>query len=588
MSCYIKSLEWMCENKSILKLESINAYLQDLISKERIQTDLGWIEIGIVEKSDIQYEQEESRIILSDNTDYWITYDEESTNIDIISLTDVLARRLDGKGILNSRNYVGILDVGISDFEIIVKSKKSNYERDFNFLRESISEFCDDLLSRSSSYFSEHFEKSEEYVTDKVNYADIAYLRSKLSPDNFPVWVDYFIYHAEHKYVVEEQEKNISDIDEIDSEAYMDTLLGNQLVRTKKVRGRAGQLEKAPQFVKSVGYKVTYDTNENRFVKFFVVFLRDYLQEVLNDINEENGKLHREVEKMLQIVSEKLEHPFWNNISNIDNIPLNSQVLQKKYPYNLIFQMYTEFSMKSKASLGQLDCSFIVGQKDTPTLYQYWVFIMLFKFLAKKYDERYVASDWIFYDKNGLTFTLKEGRKSFARFIIDDNTQIDLLYNKTYDRRHVIGAGRSYSHELKPDISLELFKGKDLVAIMHLDAKYRLPFNGSDVPDDINKMHAYKDGILGTVGAFAICLADKPIVYHEEEMGWETDEVYPAVGACPLNLNPETLSQELAYIYRLVDEFTRIDIDNSAKHYSRIHIEKYHALYRKLMKVKED
>lgn len=587
MNLFIKSLEWICDNKSIFKLESINAYLQDLISKERIQTDLGWIDIGIVEKSDIQYVQEESSIIISDNTDYWITYDEESTNIDTISLADVLTRRLDGKGILNSRNYVGILDVGISDFEIVVKSKKMNYERDFNFLRESISEFCDDLLSRSSSYFSEHFEKSDEYVTDEVNYADIAYLRCKLSPDNFPAWVDYFIYHAEHKYIAEEQEKSISEIDEIVPESYMDSLIGNQLVRTKKVRGRAGNLEKAPQFVKSVGYQVTYDTNENRFVKFFVTFLRDYLQDVLNDIDEENGKLHREVEKMLQIVSGKLENPFWKNISNMDNLPFNSQVLQKKYPYNLLFQMYTDFSMKSKVSLGQLDRSFIVGQKDTPMLYQYWVFIMLFKFLARKYDERYVTSDWIFYDKNGLTFTLQEGRKSFARFIIDNNTQMELLYNKTYDRRHVIGAGRSYSHELKPDISLELFKGRDLVAIMHLDAKYRLPLNGSDVPDDINKMHAYKDGILGTVGAFAICLADKPIVYHEEEKGWETEEVYPAVGTCPLNLNPETLEQELDYIYRLVDEFAKIDINNFAQRYSRKHLVKYHALSRKLMKVKE-
>ena len=66
MNLFIKSLEWICDNKSIFKLESINAYLQDLISKERIQTDLGWIDIGIEEKSDIQYVQEESSIIISD------------------------------------------------------------------------------------------------------------------------------------------------------------------------------------------------------------------------------------------------------------------------------------------------------------------------------------------------------------------------------------------------------------------------------------------------------------------------------------------------------------------------------------------
>lgn len=329
MGCYIKSLEWTYENKLIFKLESISAYLQDLISKEQIKTNLGWIEICIVDNSDMQYEQEKSKIILSENTDYWVTYDVKNINIDSVSLTDVLTKNIAGKGILNSKNYVGILDIGISEFEIIVKSKKSNYERDFNFLRKSISEFGDELLSRSSSYFSEHFTKSEKYVTDKVNYADIAYLKSKLSPDKFPAWVDYFIYHAEHKYVEDEQERNISEVDEIDSESYMESLLGNQLVKTKKVKGRAGQLGKAPQYIKALGYKVTFDTNENRFVKFFVKFLRDYLQDVLSNIDEINGKLYREVEKMLQIVSEKLENPFWRNISNMENLPFNSQVLQK-------------------------------------------------------------------------------------------------------------------------------------------------------------------------------------------------------------------------------------------------------------------
>ena len=163
-----------------------------------------------------------------------------------------------------------------------------------------------------------------------MNYADIAYLRDMLSPDKFPSWIDYFVHHAEHKYIAEEQEKYISDIDDVDPMAYMDGLLGNQLVRTSKIRGRAGKFGQAPQFVRSVGYTITYDTNENRFVKFFVYFLRDFLQDVLNEISEENIKLHREVGKLHQIVSEKLENPFWKNISHMENLPFNSQVLQKK------------------------------------------------------------------------------------------------------------------------------------------------------------------------------------------------------------------------------------------------------------------
>lgn len=587
MSCYIKSLEWICDGKTMLKIESISAYLQDIARSDEIIIDVGKLCILGVETSDIQFNDDENQLVLFDNTDYWITYEENNSCIDTDALADVMVRQLEGKGIINSKNYVGILDIGIKEFEIIVRSKKTNYEHDFTFLRESISEFCDDLISRSSSYFTEHFEKSEEYVDVRINYSEVAYLKDNLSPDKLPNWIDYIIHHAEHRYMAEEQEKNITDVDDIEPDAYMNALTGDYLIPTNKVKGRAGKLGCAPMGIKSHGYEVTYDTNENRFVKFFVIFLRDYLEEMYSYVSEENSKLKREVGKMLHVILEKLENPFWKGISKMESLPFNSQILQKKYPYNLIFQMYSDFTMKSKVSLGELDRSFVAGQKDTPMLYQYWVFIMLFKFLSKKYDDKYLASDWIFYDKKGLTFTLIEGRKSFARFMIDDDTQINLLYNKTYDQKHIISDGRSYSHELKPDISIELFKNNDLVAIMHLDAKYRLPINGSDLPDDINKMHAYKDGILGTVGAFAICLADKPIIYHEEEKGWEKDGVYPAVGACPLNLKPDTVDDELGYIFGLVDEFTKIDVDNCANRYSRKRVEKYYALSRRLMKVKE-
>lgn len=587
MSYYIKALEWICDEKTILKIESINAYLQDITANEEILISNGKLRFGIVEKSDMQIDTDKKTITLYENTDYWITYDRNNNSIDIEVLTDIVSKQLEGGAIVNSKNYIGVLDIGIKEFEIVLRSKKINYEHDFFFLKKSISEFCDDLLSRSSSYFAEHFEKTEGYVEEKINYSEIAYIKDNLSPDKLPNWIDYLTCHAEHRYLKEEEERNIVDVEDIDAEAYMNALIGNDLISTNKVKGRAGKLNRAPLEIKSYGYEIIYDTNENRFVKFFLYFLRDYLEKIYSYVSEENVKLRREVDKMLQIFSEKLENPFWKGISQMDKIPFNSQILQKKYPYNMIFQMYTEFSMKSKVSLGKVEQSYLVGQKDTPMLYQYWVFIMLFQFLSKKYDDKYVASDWIFYNKNGLTFSLREGRRSFACFQIDENTQINLLYNKTYDRKHSIGDGRSYSHELKPDISIELLKNNGLVAIMHFDAKYKVPVNGSDVPEDINKMHAYKDGILGTVGAFAICLTDEPIIFHEEEKGWEKESVYPAVGTCPLNLSPDKIDEELEYIFGLVDEFIRIDEDNLANRYSGKYVEKYFALSRRLMKVKE-
>ncbi len=588
MSVYLKSFEWKCENHFIMKIESINAYLGNQIGEAReLEISSSRLVFVPTEESDIEYDEISNSLILVDNTDYWVTYDQKTSLVDVTVFENILTKKIDGKGILNSKNYVGILDFGCNDFSVVVKSKKVNYDRDFRFLRESISDFCSDLLSRSSSYFGEHFFKTEEYSGDKLNYSELAYLREMLRPDLFPAWIDYFLTHAEHKFVLEKRVKSIVEIDDVDAEAYLSALSREDVFKTNKVCGNAGKLGYAPNECDAEESIITFDTVENQFVKFFLLLINSYLLEVLEIVDISNSKLTSEVKKMQQIVSEKMEHSFWKNISDINTIPFNSQVLQKKYPYNLIFQMYTEFTLKSNIDLGELDRKYIAGQKDAPMLYQYWVFIMLFKYLANKFNHKYITSDWIAYDGKNLTFTLIEGRECIAKFFLNENTELHLLYNKTYDNNNVICSGRSYSHELKPDISLELFKENELVSIIHFDAKYRLPINGTDVPDDINKMHAYKDGIIGTIGSFAICLAEEPIIYHEEEKGWEKDGLFPAVGACPLNLNEKTLNKELNEIYSIVDAFTQIDIENNANRFSDKRLRSYYSLLRKMMEIKE-
>jgi len=367
----------------------------------------------------------------------------------------------------------------------------------------------------------------------------------------------------------------------------LDGLVSKELIRTRRIQGNAGKYGLAPAMIKTYSDQITYDTKENRFVKFFVHYLKEFLVDIMLQVDDSNYKLKREIEKIREIVETRVQHPFWKKISELDQIPFNSQILQKKYPYNMIYQMYTELGVAAEINFGDLDKTYLIGQKDAPMLYQYWVFIMLFQYLVKRYEDGFITSDWIKYDKSNLTFSLKEGRGHFAKFYVGENKEIHLLYNKTYDNKHAIWAGRSYSHELKPDISLELFEEGNLVAILHFDAKYRLPLNGTDVPDDINKMHAYKDGIMGTIGAFAICLADEMIIYHEEELGIENESLFPSVGACPLNLNSKDLETELGNIMYIVDEFSKIEIYESKNTFSRKRMESYCALTRKMMKVEE-
>ena len=583
---YIKKLDWQIDGNTVLKIESVNAYLGNTMSIRHIKVDIGRLCIECTSDSDMMFDQDTMQFDLIDNTDYWITYN-QNENLDEVAIHKLLKKEIDGKGILNSKNYVGNLDMGISCFSIAVKSKKINYDRDFDFLRHSISDFCSDLLSRSSSYFTEHFQKTDYSIGKDVNYSEIAYLRDLLAPDKLQTWIDYFLYHTEHKYESNIEKQNLCEVDEVNVEFYMNGLLSGENFHTSKIVGNAGKCGIAPYEIQAYNFEMTYDIVENRFVKFFVFFLKDYLYDTLQNADENNRKLTNEITKMINVLEERLQNQFWQKISNMDRIPFDSQMLQKKYPYNLIFQAYTEFELSSEINLGDIDKSYAVGQKDAPMLYQYWVFIMLFKHLEKRYQKKYTTSDWLTYDGKNLTFTLTEGRKSFAKFYVDEETELHLLYNKTYDSNHAVWEGRSYSHELKPDISVELFKDEELVSIVHFDAKYRLPINGTDVPDDINKMHAYKDGIIGTIGSYAVCLADEEIIYHEEERGVATDSLFPSVGACPLNLNPNTLDRELANIMYIVDEFTKIDIENTSNRFSQKHLVSYSALMRKMMRIKE-
>lgn len=73
---------------------------------------IGRLRILGVEFSDMQFDDDENVLVLFENTDYWITYEDNNSCIDTDALVDVMVRQLEGKGIINSKNYVGILDVG--------------------------------------------------------------------------------------------------------------------------------------------------------------------------------------------------------------------------------------------------------------------------------------------------------------------------------------------------------------------------------------------------------------------------------------------------------------------------------------------
>lgn len=590
----IKKLEWLDENGSrLIQISSYNC-LTDKSKEPQIDRKVEHGRLRLYKYEDIDpdmfYDADKEELQLYDNTSYVFSYEKNSDLIDSDLISELLNDTAGSRESGNNRrytsiNYVGELDLGISDFEIVIKSRNKDYDNDFTYLMEQIHTLCEeDLLSLSSSYVAAHFRKAEDYVKDRINYTEVSYLKEILRPGKLPTWVDYLIRHAEQRVEENEQELFLAEVEDPDPVYYLDGLIAGECFKTSKICGAAGKIGRAPIKIRTKTTRMTYDTRENQFVKFFLSYLYDILYDLRIRIGRNNGKIYKEVNKMYGVVDDIMGRPFWKLISDIESIPYNSQILQRKYPYNLIFQAYNDMHMSSVLSLGSVDKTFLSGQKNAPKLYEYWVYIKIFDYLNEKSNLSLL--DWIKYDKEGFYFSLNEGGK-YAEFILEDEKSVRLWYNKKYLSTNSIWQGRSYSHELKPDISLELFFRNELVALIHFDAKYKLPDKeGEEVKEDIDKMHAYKDGIMGTIGAYSVFLGDNLVKYDEVEKGEsEGNVLFPSIGEIPLRLDNDKMQTDIKVIEKIIDSFCSLRIEKDINMFSEDRLEKYNALKRLIMRI---
>ena len=265
------------------------------------------------------------------------------------------------------------------------------------------------------------------------------------------------------------------------------------------------------------------------------------------------------------IVSQYLDSPFFCRISKLKHFSLNSKVLQRKYPYNKFLKFYFSWDMASSIFFDMYDEMFCMGQKDVPTMYEYFCFITFIKEFDNRYErESLTNSNLLKYQNNTFNFTLKSGIESQVIYSLNNGYKLKLFYNKEYNSGKYIVNGRSYANSLRPDISLELFYEEALVGILHFDAKYKVDKNDEFKSEDINKMHTYKDAIMGTLASYILYPGSEKEIFRQEEYGLTSDEIFPSVGACPLSIYTDR--SEVSYIFYLIEEFIILTNNRTGKY----------------------
>jgi uncharacterized protein len=312
--------------------------------------------------------------------------------------------------------------------------------------------------------------------------------------------------------------------------------------------------------------EITYDTHENRYIKWMIVRLiwkvdqliaqfitvkkgsnvdQDYEIKVLLD----NWKNHLE---------RKLNSPFWEKI-HLPDRSLSSLVLQLAPGYRDAYQIFLTVSK----GLTLQNSIYKMSVKDVATLYEYWTFLKLGQILSRKYE--LVSHDVIKVNRDGLFVNLSANRQATRVFRHPvTKEKITLTYQKYEGSLPTIAQ--------RPDTMLSIEKkGENYTFNYIFDAKYRIDFatDGSyyaskylspgPLEEDINTMHRYRDSIVAdqtgpyertAFGAYVLFPWNEEFLYESHHFYKSIEKVN--IGGFPFLPNATALVER--FIENLIDK----------------------------------
>ncbi|MGE6402986.1 DUF2357 domain-containing protein [Bacillus cereus] len=311
-------------------------------------------------------------------------------------------------------------------------------------------------------------------------------------------------------------ERFMKSISHIKRQPHHTLITRHQLVRGEKIRKLdsvgMNYLRKRPHLLQGensiptkgiTAYKeVSYDTLENRFVKWMIQRVVHKIDDLLKALEPKSRytrgvtdeDLLERVKNMKYRMKNELNDPFWRGIGKLDR-SVFSLVIQMATGYRDAYQIFLMLS-RGLTLRGQI---FKMSVKDVARLYEYWTYLKLGQILSKKYIP--LHQDVIQVKQDGLYVTLDESKTAKRTFKHPKTDEVIELY---FQKRN----GGLPTVTQKPDTMLAIEKkGKSYQYQYIFDTKYRIDFAekahykrkyGAPGPmeEDINTMHRYRDALV--------------------------------------------------------------------------------------------
>jgi len=333
---------------------------------------------------------------------------------------------------------------------------------------------------------------------------------------------------------------------------------------------QVGALDTLPSTIQSHRTQETLDTVPNRFVKFALTHWRDLaarLGEILASraTTAYGVRGGTAVARAIETLDDVLSEPFFREVGRLQELPTSNQVLLKREGYRQIFSTFALIESSLDLSL-ELDDAVHPSQRNIAALYEYWTFLKLVEVLGDACDDSHGALRLFERDGDGLSLGLKRGRQSKLQWrvaIAGRRVAVSVYFNRTFRATDEIDTDGSWSTAMVPDASVlirpeegrtRVETSRDLDVWLHFDAKYKLDWSSSQFErarpeleeqaalddedqerqggsrrDDLLKMHAYRDAIRRSAGAYVLFPGTLgPRRFREYA------ELIPGLGAFPL------------------------------------------------------
>jgi predicted component of viral defense system (DUF524 family) len=494
-------------------------------------------------------------------------------------------------GTISPNIYVGTLKLPIvrdnkeiGNALLEVRSVKAGYRNDYRDMLELITEKCTELLMEANSPVSHNFETDFE-TDNETLYQKFAFIKSIIATDEFSESVHRIVSAPVTQWKETPELKDVRNIRRFNNSNIKELIVGSN--RSPLPENHYLQnygMQSVSNKIASVRKTDTVDTPENRFVKFalesFLRFCSVINKKAVNESRlwHESGILEKELESYLH-------HSVFKKISHPETLRLNSPVLQRKEGYREVLRVWLMFDLAAKLVWKGGDDVYSGGKKDIATLYEYWLFFKLLDLFKSIFDiEPKEISELIKETNDGLSLQLKQGNHTALSGIYDASGRrlnIRFNYNRQFDGKKDYPLSGSWTTTMRPDYTLSFWPNgiteteaelQELIVHIHFDAKYKIAnltelLKNDAVEDfeaekkdsrkgiyknaDLLKMHAYRDAIRRTGGAYVLYPGYVPV----SRSGFH--EIIPGLGAFPVrpSKTDDGINELKSFVIEVVNHF---------------------------------